>query len=118
MSKFLSDLQCTETEVDGQRIIELNQPLIYYSDHLGRSVSVPKGFRSDGASVPRALWWIYHPFGRYLKAAVVHDWYCVTQSISYTDAAIVFREAMAVCGVNKWRRQKMYWAVKLFGPKF
>ena len=25
---------------------------------------------------------------------------------------------MAVCGVSKWRRTKMYWAVRMFGPKF
>ena len=118
MSRFINALIAAESTQDGERIIQLNQPLVYYSDHLGRSVSVPKGFRSDGASVPRALWWIYPPFGRYLEAAVVHDWFCVTQSISYTDAAIVFREAMAVCGVNKWRRQKMFMAVKFFGPKF
>ena len=118
MSRFLDELNVKETQRGKERVLILTEPFRYESDYLGRVVEIPAGFSSDGASVPKALWWMYHPFGRYLKAAVVHDWFCVTQKITYKEAAIVFREAMAVCGVNKWRRQKMYWAVKFFGPKF
>ena len=118
MSRFLNDLNARETTRGKQRVLILNEPLKYESEHLGRVVEIPAGFPSDGASVPRPLWFMYHPFGRYLRAAVVHDWFCFTQSIDYKDAAIVFKEAMEVCGVNRWRRQKMYWAVKFFGPKF
>lgn len=118
MSRFLSELQVTETKRGKERVLLLDAPLLYQSDYLGEVVAVPVGFKSDGASVPKPLWWMYHPFGRYLRAAVVHDWFCVTQSISYKDAAEVFREAMKVCGINPWRRQKMYLAVKWFGPKF
>lgn len=37
-------------------------------------VTVPAGFHFDGASIPRALWWIDSPMGAALRAAVVHDW--------------------------------------------
>lgn len=105
------------------RTCELVHGLHYKSDILGKIVVIPKGFVSDGASVPRALWSIYPPFGKYLEAAIVHDWFCVLgkkgeSPIDYKVAAAVFREAMKVCGVNRWRRFKMYWAVRLFGPKF
>ena len=106
-----------------ERVVILEKSLYYTSDILDEIVVVPKGFISDGASVPRALWSIYPPFGRYLEAAIVHDWYCVLghkgeSPIDYKVAADVFREAMEVCGVSRWRRNKMYWAVRLGGPKF
>ena len=132
MSKFLTTLdarvskrwtQDGEYENVFERVVVLNQPLSYASDVLDQVVSVPKGFNSDGASVPRALWSIYPPFGKYLEAAVVHDWFCVLghrgeSPIDYKMAAKVFDEAMEVCGVGRFRRFKMYWAVVLGGPKF
>ena len=36
-------------------------------------VRVPKNFQTDGASVPRYLWWIMSPFTEGLYAALVHD---------------------------------------------
>ena len=89
----------------------------------GAYCTCPNERRVDGASIPRALQWLYHPFGRYLEAAVVHDCFCVlghngTSPIDSVKAAEVFREAMKVCGVSKWRRQKMYLAVRWFGPQF
>lgn len=128
MSKFLTTLDAKVSKRWNQkneyeRIVVLNQPLMYASDLLDEVVTVPKGFQSDGASVPRALWSIYPPFGRYLEAAVVHDWYCVLghkgeSPICSVTAAKVFREAMKVCGVGRFRRFKMYWAVRIGGPKF
>ena len=103
---------------DGQRFVILDLDFRYYSALLGRQVKVPAGFFSDGASVPRILHWLYHPYGRYLEAAVVHDWFCVQHNISSVTAAKVFLEAMEVCGVPAWRRNKMYWAVRMFGPRF
>jgi hypothetical protein len=35
-------------------------------------VKVRKGFKTDFASVPRVLWWLCPPLGRYSKATVVH----------------------------------------------
>ena len=34
---------------------------------------VPVGFTSDGATVPRILWALFPPVGRYFLAAVLHD---------------------------------------------
>ena len=126
-SKFLSPfhyvygLQVREGLPD--HYLTLTVDLVYQSEHLDRTVTVPYAFKSDGASVPKALWSHYPPFGNYLAAAVVHDWFCVlghsrSSPIDYVDAAKVFREAMEVLGVSKWKRNKMYWAVRLFGPKF
>jgi len=121
-SRFINDLKVKHTDqLRGKkmvRVVILEQSFGYYSELLKRSVIVPTGFSSDGASVPSVLHWMYHPFGRYLEAAVVHDWFCVMKQIDSVTAAKVFREAMAVCGVSKWRRAKMYFAVRWFGPQF
>ena len=127
MSQFLTklDARIGKRSIGGrfERVCILNRSLHYKSDTTGKIVVVPRGFVSDGASVPRAMWSIYPPFGRYLEAAVVHDYYCVLghrgeSPICSVMAAKVFDEAMKVCGVGKFRRFKMYWAVRLGGPKF
>jgi len=106
-----------------QDAIRLNRDFFYAGSQHCDDVCVPAGFTSDGASVPRALWRIYPPFGKYLEAAVIHDWFCVLghkgeSPIDSVAAAKVFREAMQLCGVGKWKRNKMYWAVRIGGPKF
>jgi hypothetical protein len=84
----------------------------YPSDEV---IRVPAGFVTDLASVPRVLWSILPPHGRYAKAAIVHD-YLYAQAIgTKAEADSIFNEAMAVLGVPKWRRRAMYAAVRLFG---
>jgi hypothetical protein len=36
-------------------------------------VLIPKGFTCDGATVPRALWWVLSPLTDGMYAAIVHD---------------------------------------------
>ncbi len=39
----------------------------------GLRIVVPKGFVTDGASIPRILWPIIPPFGPLLEGAILHD---------------------------------------------
>lgn len=103
--------------------VELLGDLKYYSKILGSEVIVQKGFKSDGASVPHVFWSRFPPFGKYLEAAIIHDYYYTLgeedrSPIDYKLATKVFREAMKVCGVNWIRRNVMYQAVIWFGPRF
>lgn len=96
---------------------ELLAPFEY---HIGQYPSaqvirVPVGTVTDLASVPRILWVIFPPHGRYAKAAIVHD-YLYAQGIGTKAwADLVFLESMEVLGVPKVRRKLMYCAVRLFG---
>ena len=126
MGHFVTDLDARvgSRRIDGKwtRVAILEAEFIYDSPTLG-IIQVPFGFESDGASVPQALWNLYPPFGKYLEAAVIHDWFCVlghagTSPISSQRAAKLFLEIMKVLGVGKWKRTKMYWAVRLAGPTF
>lgn len=50
-------------------------------DGVPAYVSVPRGYLTDGASVPRTLWSIVSPWGRYAAAVIVHDILCEYLSI-------------------------------------
>lgn len=78
-------------------------------------ISVPAGTVTDLATVPRLLWAVFPPHGRYAKAAIIHD-YLYEQAIgskAYADRT--FLEAMTVLGVPSLTRAVMYWSVRLFG---
>jgi hypothetical protein len=80
-------------------------------------ITVPAGFVTDLASIPRVLWSLLPPHGRYAKAAIIHDWLYATGIGGREYADNVFLEAMEVLGVPKLKRYPMFWAVRLFGQK-
>lgn len=103
--------------LDG-RNYKVLRPFVYQVRH-GETITVPKGFVTDFASVPRLLWRVLPPTGHYGKAAVVHDYLYRTTSMDYTraEADLVFYEAMEDLGVNAWVSKLMYWAVRCFGRR-
>lgn len=109
MSAFTGPLTLTELDTDFQ-LWRLETALTYDVGQLGsgRTVVVPVGFVTDGASVPRALWPFLPPWGRYSRPAVIHDLLCVLiekgephkEAKTRKDADAVFFEAMGVTGVS------------------
>jgi len=78
-------------------------------------IKIPKGFVTDGASIPRLCWsFIGGPWGKYGYAAILHDYLCVTKPFPQSKSDYIFYEAMGVLGVPKWKRLIMYWAVRIF----
>lgn len=89
----------------------------------GRSVTIPKGFLTDGASVPRPLWSIIPPWGPWGQAAIVHDYLVEYMSISVNGlpmaiqreyADILFLEMLIALGVPELKRKMMYAAVAAY----
>lgn len=78
-------------------------------------ITVPVGFQTDFASIPRPLWAILPKWGKYGNAAVIHDWLYWEQKRSRATADRVFLEGMVVLGVKALARNTIYWAVRLFG---
>lgn len=79
-------------------------------------VHVPAGFLTDFASVPRVLWRVLPPTGKYGKAAVVHDYLYRTRGIATkAQADSIFLEAMTALGVDAVTRHIMYEGVHIFG---
>ena len=88
-------------------------PLLYI-DRSGKLWEVPAEFETDFASVPR-IPLAYMFFGCTAhQAAVLHDWFCVTQIISRSEADKLFLEAMESVGVSKMRALPMFIAVRAY----
>ena len=85
-----------------------------------RAGIIPAGFETDFASSPPSVWFLIPPVGKYLKAALIHDYFYSKQQFAgqpcskeYADE--VFYDIMVHEGVAGWRRKIMYTAVKYFG---
>lgn len=102
---------------------ELVEEFFFYFDAENRSsgITVPKKFITDFASVPKILWSILPPTGRYTKAALLHDYlysnYCKVD-LSRKECDKMFLKAMQILGVKKSTRTTFYYAVRLFGKKY
>lgn len=84
----------------------------------GYDITIFKGFVTDGASVPHSLQWLYNPFGRYIKAAVVHDYLYSAYNntgINRTLADKIFNFIMKEINIDSKIRRKFYIAVRCFG---
>jgi len=81
----------------------------------GQPHVIPAGFVTDGASVPRGLWNLFPPFGRYNKAALLHDWLYQFGTMTRAQADWVFLEAMKELGVGLLTRWAMYSGVRAGG---
>jgi len=112
MSGFLSELKVKKV---GHEDFELIDDFIY-QENDDKFIIVPKGFRTDGASIPRQFWSIVgNPFEEYFESAVVHDYLYRKKIGTKSHADKVFLQAMKDQGVNPIKRRIMYWAVKYFG---
>lgn len=110
--KFLTTLILSPTP--GGMTWKLDFPFAY-APALGGHITVPAGFVTDLASIPRVFWNILPPFGRYTEAAVLHDWLYRTHRVPRAGADALLLEAMEVCRVARWQRRVIYIAVRLFG---
>lgn len=68
---------------------------------------IKKGFKTDGASIPRIFWSLYPPYkSEYFTACVIQDWLCSKaineESIknAYKLADLALKEAMIILGVS------------------
>ena len=115
MSSFTAPLVVEPLE-DGKNWRLVEEFEFYFDDRDGRkAIKIPAGFVTDFASVPRVFWNILPPWGKYGKAAVVHDFCYRTGCVSRKKCDWIFLEGMRVLGVPKWKRLIMWAAVRLFG---
>lgn len=120
---FLDQLQLEVLEGVNtkHRAFKLTSEFSYGCELLGEIITVPSGYRTDFASVPRFFWRILPPHDTYAHAAVIHDYLCDLRGTTGIDSKtthLIFREAMEVLHVPKWKKATMFRAVKWFGPKF
>jgi hypothetical protein len=79
------------------------------------TIRVPKGFVTDLASTPRRVWALYPPFGKYLSAAILHDYLYWTQMCERDQADKIFYHAMKQSQVNLATQAVFLMILKLQG---
>lgn len=97
------------------------------SKNSDRYVDVETGFVTDGATIPRFLWWLLPPIGEYSQACTLHDKLCNTYTIIeivngvHTEVAVtrkeidaILDEAMGVLEVTPWKRKTIMAGVNLY----
>lgn len=85
-----------------------------------RNITVPAGFETDLASIPRIARVFFSTDGPFLPAAIVHDWLYVAREVNGhpIDRAFAdyqFLEGMRDLGVSRFARTVVYRAVRLGG---
>lgn len=116
---FPDEIVLRDAGMDGSSRIFKMAHYFRYVSSLG-IITVPTGFRTDGASVPRIFWIIFDPFGPYFPAALVHDFLYSKSSNHYFNvdratADSIFKEAMFNIGIGWMMRETIYRAVRIGG---
>jgi hypothetical protein len=107
-----------DSQVDVRQLDDKNWRLLLRLDYQGQSepFEVPVGSDTDFASVPRVFVWFLPRYGRYTKAAILHDYLwrerAAKGTMSYIDADGTFRRAMRELGVPFLRRWILWAAVR------
>ena len=122
MSAFTGPLTVTQLD-ENWKLWRLEQTLRYEIGALesGHVIDVPAGFETDGASVPRWLWWLLPTWGSYSRAAAVHDYIigCIEDGAPLIHAPDrltcdrIFWEATGVCKTPWTLRLLLYAGVRI-----
>jgi hypothetical protein len=114
----------------GRSLWALQRDLSYTTGPEGDTITVPAGFVTDLASVPRIVWSFYPPDGPWVKAAVIHDflyetkgtglWYshrgnARTVPYSRAEADHILKEGMADRGIGAWEQFVIWASVRIGG---
>lgn len=97
--------------------------LTFYYDVRGRwghaerhLFTVPRGFRTDGASIPWPLRFLAgHPFGTAIRSAVLHDWLYSQHLCTRGQSDRIMFVSMGVEGVSMFRRCIIWAALRVGG---
>lgn len=60
--------------------------VVFLSDTIICNIPIPKGFITDGATIPKLFWNILSPFGRFFKSCALHDYICLMAKLKNNEA--------------------------------
>ncbi|AQW80800.1 putative DUF1353 domain protein [Campylobacter pinnipediorum subsp. pinnipediorum] len=94
-------------------------------DFIFDGVKIPKGYKTNGANIPRILWCFFPPNSpEYLSAIVVHDYLCdvadstikddTLKNVSFKYADDMFLKALLELKVNKFKSKLFYYSCRFY----
>jgi hypothetical protein len=82
-------------------------------DFTYQDVVIPKGYKTNGADIPRIFWSIYPPNrSDYLPAVIVHDYLC--DLAEYKKADDLFESCLKDLKISKFDVMVLVGAVRLY----
>ncbi|KQV54825.1 MULTISPECIES: DUF1353 domain-containing protein [unclassified Caulobacter] len=127
----LLDNKYTPSIKQGRSLWGLHDTLTYTPSDAAHTITAPKGFVTDLASIPRWGWIVLPPDGPWVKGAVIHDFLYATrgtgvwkthpsgnsrpQPYSRAEADWILRDALKNRGVDVVRRNIIWLAVRIGG---
>lgn len=85
-----------------------------YVDETGKLYRIPDSINTDFGTVPRGLRWLVPRIGKYNYACYFHDWLCEYKIVSRKKADSLFKEAMKVCGLGRFKRALRHFGVRSY----
>ncbi len=83
---------------------------------MGFAVTIPPGFRSDGGSIPRFLWWFVDRFApTFLIGFLLHDYIYRNRPDSRAQADLRLKEVALQCNANWFKVYLIYIILRLTG---
>jgi hypothetical protein len=119
MSSFTEKL-IVSLEPNGRKW-KLEEDFTYYTEIFKDKgidryyITVPAGFETDFASVPKIFILLLRWRDKFNKASVVHDWLYHTKEVPRRIADRIFLEGLTILGIPKWKAYLFYWVVRLLG---
>jgi len=80
---------------------------------INGSITVPEGFITDGASIPRLARNFFSPTGRYFGAAIIHDYILITEK-DWIKANIEFEAELTGLGISPIRKTLLMSGVRTY----
>lgn len=99
---------------DGKHWV-VNKSFFYATKDNKHVICIGKGFVTDFASVPRPFWFLFPPWGKYGKGAIIHDFLYRTKTFKRKKADKIFLEIMQQSKVCFWQRTTIYYCLRIFG---
>lgn len=87
-----------------------------YQDKVYGKITVPRGFKTDFASVPKLFHGVIDDDASYIReAAVIHDYLYSSGELPRVECDKVLERAMKELGAKWYQRKLVYYAVRVFG---
>jgi len=86
---------------------------VLLSDFKYKDIIIPKGYRTNGADIPRIFWSIWPPNrSNYMPAVIIHDYLCDKEE--YNKADKYFLEVLIKLKIPKITTLVFYYSVKCY----
>jgi hypothetical protein len=104
--------------LDSEKYEAITNGAFTFTDSKRVTWEVPKGYVSNGASIPRAYWSVVGPplTSDYTIPMILHNYHATLRQRSSDDVNAMYYEALRAAGVGEQKAKVLYAAASQFGP--